>query len=134
MKNAISILLLCAAATLAPSSAADDIPPADKTAGIDLRSPEIAAKGMDILNTTCGGYCHGTGGGGFKAPPLRNRKDLSPDSLHATISFGRKRGGKFMPPWKGTLSDQEIWTVIAAIVSLRDAEPVQGGAGGASAH
>ncbi|MBX9965527.1 MAG: cytochrome c [Burkholderiales bacterium] len=117
-----------------PCVAADDIPPPDKTAGVDLQSPEVIAKGMEILNTTCGGYCHGTGGGGLKAPRLRNRDDLSPDSLHATISFGRKRGGKVMPPWKGTLSEQEIWTVIAAIVALRTAEPIAGGGAQSSNH
>lgn len=114
--------ILIALAIALPCRAADDIPPPDKTADVDLQSPEVIARGMEILNTTCGGYCHGTGGGGLKAPRLRNRTDLSPDSLHATISFGRKRGGKVMPPWKGTLSEQEIWTVIAAIVSLRTAE------------
>jgi mono/diheme cytochrome c family protein len=40
----------------------------------------------------------------------------------ATIKFGRKRAGKLMPAWAGTLSEQEMWTVIAAIVSLRHAD------------
>lgn len=126
--------MLIALAIALPCRAADDIPPPEKTAGIDLQSPEVIARGLEILNTTCGGYCHGTGGGGLKAPRLRNRTDLSPDSLHATISFGRKRGGKVMPPWKGTLSEQEIWTVIAAIVSLRDAEPGPAGTAPPAAH
>jgi mono/diheme cytochrome c family protein len=49
------------------------------------------------------------------------------DSLHATILSGRKRAGKLMPAWSGVLSEQQIWTVIAAIVSLRHVEPDPGG-------
>jgi mono/diheme cytochrome c family protein len=98
-----------------------ELPPPDKTAGVDLHDPQAIARGMEILSTTCGGYCHGPGARGFKAPALRNRPDLSPDALHATISFGRKRGGKLMPAWRGTLSEEQIWSVVAAIVSLRDA-------------
>jgi mono/diheme cytochrome c family protein len=96
-----------------------DIPPPDKAAGVDFRDPAVIEKGMAMLSSTCGGYCHGTEGRGFKGPSLRNRTDLSVDSLHATILFGRKRAGKLMPGWQGVLSEQDIYTVIAAIVSLR---------------
>ena len=103
-----------------------DVPPADKTAGVDVRDPEVAKKGMAMLSSTCGGYCHGTEGRGFKGPPLRNRTDLDVDSLHATITFGRKRAGKLMPAWGGVLSEEQIWTAIAAIVSLRHVDPDSG--------
>ena len=53
---------------------------------------------------------------------LRNRPDLTTDALHTTIFFGRRRAGKLMPAWGYTLSEQEIWTVLAAIVSLRHAD------------
>ena len=29
-----------------------------------------------------------------------------------------------MPGWKGLLTDEEIWTIVAYIVSLRDAPPI----------
>lgn len=105
----------------APWAAAEELPPPDKTAGVDLKDPEAIAKGMEMLNTTCGGYCHGPGGRGFKAPSLRNRTDLSTGALYAVISYGRKRAGKLMPGWKGMLSEEQIWSAVAAIVSLRDA-------------
>lgn len=104
---------------LADGNAEEDIPPPDQTAGVNLRDPETISKGMEMLSSTCGGYCHGTEGRGFKAPMLRNRPDLTVEALHNTIYFGRKRAGKLMPSWGDALSDQEIWTVIAAIVSLR---------------
>jgi len=105
----------------------NDIPPPDRSAGVDLRDPKAIEKGMEMLNSTCGGYCHGTAGRGYKGPPLRSRPDLTPEGMLATIKFGRKRAGKLMPAWEGTLSEQEMWTVIAAILSLRDAEPAASG-------
>jgi mono/diheme cytochrome c family protein len=128
------LLALSAAAVFAAANGDDDIPPPEITAGVDLRDPEVVAKGMLMLSSTCGGYCHGTEGRGFKAPSLRNRLDLSAESLHATISFGRKRAGKLMPGWQGTLSEQEIWTAIAAIVSLRHVEGDAASDGKAGAH
>ncbi len=120
------LLLLLLSAT--PGFTADttedrDIPATDKTAGVDLRDPEVVKKGMTMLSSTCGGYCHGTDGRGFKGPSLRNRTDLDVDSLRATIAFGRKRAGKLMPAWSGVLPEDQIWTAIAAIVSLRHVEP-----------
>ncbi len=103
--------------------AEEEIPPPEATGGVDLRDPQVIAKGLETLGSTCGGYCHGSMGSGYKGPALRNRPDLTPKGMFATISYGRKRAGKQMPAWKGTLSDQEIWTVIAAVVSLRHADP-----------
>ena len=120
-----SLLLVVALALPLAGDGADsdnDIPPLEKSAGVDLRDPKVVEKGMEMLNSTCGGYCHGTAGRGYKGPPLRNRPDLTPDEMLATIKFGRKRAGKLMPAWEGTLSEQERWTVIAAIVSLRHAD------------
>jgi mono/diheme cytochrome c family protein len=126
-------LALCLAYRVAPGGADQDLPPPEQTAGVDLRDPAAIAKGMEMLSGTCGGYCHGSEGRGFKGPALRDRPDLTTDTLHATIYFGRKRAGHLMPAWGGTLSEQQIWTVIAAIVSLRhadgDASPANAGSG-----
>ena len=100
----------------------EDLPPPDKTAGVDLRDPAVIAKGLEILSGTCGGYCHGSEGRGSKGPSLRNRTDLSPEELHTTIYFGRKRAGHLMPAWGGSLSEEKIWTVVAGIISLRHAD------------
>jgi mono/diheme cytochrome c family protein len=98
------------------------LPPPDKTAGVNLQDPAVISKGLEVLSGTCGGYCHGSEGRGSKGPSLRNRTDLTPEMLHTTIYFGRKRAGHLMPAWGGTLSEEQIWTVIAGIVSLRHAE------------
>ena len=116
-------LWLLAVCLAAGTVTAEDLPPPEKTGGIGLASPDVIAQGLDLLNKTCGGYCHGTEARGFKAPSLRNRSDLSVDSLHATISYGRTRAGKMMPAWKGSLPDDAIWSAVAAIVSLPNADP-----------
>lgn len=113
------LAVLCCSSVLAE----DDVPPPDKTGGIDLRDPAVIERGMQLLNTTCGGYCHGSNGRGFKAPALRARPDLTVKSIHSTVLYGRKRAGKMMPPWKGAIPDSDIWSAVAAIVSLRDAPP-----------
>jgi mono/diheme cytochrome c family protein len=126
----VATLALPLAGTAADADS--DVPPPEKSAGVDLRDPAVIEKGMLMLNSTCGGYCHGTAGRGYKGPPLRNRPDLTPDGMLATIKFGRKRAGKLMPGWAGTLSEEEMWTVIAAIVSLRHAEGEAGSSPGAA--
>jgi mono/diheme cytochrome c family protein len=123
MKPTKLLFALVTAALLACAAVAEEIPPPQKTGGIDLKDPEVIRRGSEILFTTCGGYCHGSDAGGFKGPALRARPDLEVRGLYATINFGRKRAGKIMPAWKGTLTDEQIWSVIAAVVSLRDAEP-----------
>lgn len=136
----LNLVLLPFVAALALPLAADaadsdsDIPPPEKSAGVDLRDPAVIEKGMQTLNSTCGGYCHGTAGRGYKGPPLRNRPDLTADGMLATIKFGRKRAGKLMPGWAGTLSEQEMWTVIAAIVSLRHADGEAGDGSKGAGH
>jgi mono/diheme cytochrome c family protein len=117
------ILALVIALFAVPPALADEIPPPEKTGGIDLNDPDVIKRGSEILFSTCGGYCHGSDAGGFKGPALRARPDLEVKGLYATINFGRKRAGKIMPAWKGTLTDEQIWSVIAAVVSLRTAEP-----------
>lgn len=124
-KKSLALFALCLLLGVSLPSAvrADAIPPSEKTGGVDLRDPEVIKRGSEILFTTCGGYCHGSDAGGFKGPALRARPDLEIKGLYAVITFGRKRAGKIMPAWKGTLTEEQIWSVIAAVVSLRDAEP-----------
>jgi mono/diheme cytochrome c family protein len=99
--------------------AAAETPPPDQTGGVDLASPAVIERGMQLLNSACGGYCHGSEGRGLKAPSLRNRTDLTWKSIHATVTYGRKRAGKMMPAWKGSLPDEDIWAAVAAVLSLQ---------------
>ncbi len=127
-------IALAGAQFSAPSCAATDIPPPDQTGGIDLGSPAVIERGMQLLNSACGGYCHGTEGRGLKAPSLRNRTDLAWNAIHATVTYGRKRAGKMMPAWKGSLPDEDIWAAVAAILSLRHADGESAGAPKPATH
>ncbi len=91
------------------------------TAGVDLQDPDVIREGGAAFNGVCAGYCHGTNGTAKRGPALRNRPELHELSLYHTILNGRRRSGNPMPGWKGILSDEEIWTIIAYIVSLREA-------------
>lgn len=120
---ACAALLAPAALVSAPPAAADLLGP-ERTAGVDLADPAVIREGGEKFNGLCAGYCHGTAGTAKRGPALRNRPELHETALYATILNGRKRGGNPMPGWKGLLPDEDIWTIIAYIVSLRDAPPI----------
>jgi len=112
----LSIALL-AGVVVNAAAFAQDAPP------IDLKNPAAIAAGQQGFDMTCTGYCHGKDGIVGGAPALRGRTDLTPERIHATIANGKRPpGGKIMPAWRGTLSDQQIWELTAFIVSLRDAK------------
>jgi mono/diheme cytochrome c family protein len=86
------------------------------------------ARGREIFAAKCtpchGQKGHGDGPGAASLQPkprnLTDAKYLSalPDELlFKTISEGGAAMGKspFMPPWKGVLSDTDIWDVVAYI-------------------
>jgi mono/diheme cytochrome c family protein len=85
----------------------------------DLNNPEVIAQGKKRFNRSCF-YCHGYEGIGGKGASLQRRPDLTPELIFNTISNGRIRGSSVMPPWKNTLSEEEITQLVAYIVSLRD--------------
>jgi|SRR5579859_648691 len=85
----------------------------------DLSNPEVIAQGKKRFNRSCF-YCHGYEGTGGKGATLQRRADLTPQVIFDTISNGRVRGSATMPPWKSTLSEEEIIQLVAYIVSLRD--------------
>jgi mono/diheme cytochrome c family protein len=85
----------------------------------DLANPDVIAQGKKRFNRSCF-YCHGYEGEGGKGATLQRRPDLTPQVIFDTISNGRVRGSGTMPPWKSTLSEEEITQLVAYIVSLRD--------------
>jgi len=85
----------------------------------NLSNPDVIAAGKKRFNRSCF-YCHGYEASGGKAATLQRRPDLAPDFIFNTISNGRTRGSAVMPPWKNTLSEEEISQLVAYIVSLRD--------------
>ena len=85
----------------------------------DLANPDVIAAGKKRFNRSCF-YCHGFEGEGGKGASLQRRPDLTPEIIFKTISNGRVRGSSVMPPWKNTLSEEEITQLVAYILSLRN--------------
>jgi mono/diheme cytochrome c family protein len=85
----------------------------------DLNNPDVIALGKARFNRSCF-YCHGYEGSGGKAATLQRRSDLTPEVIFNTISNGKIRGSAIMPPWKNTLSEEEITQLVAYILSLRE--------------
>ena len=67
------------------------MPAREQTAGVNLRHSIVVSKGMEILSSTCSGYCHGIEGWGFKARALRKRADLTMHSMRQSISVASGR-------------------------------------------
>lgn len=87
-----------------------------------LKDPVFIAEGSKLFGPTCGNaYCHGTGGGGGGAPRLRG-KGLESSYLFKTISNGIP--GTAMPSFKAELSEEQVWKLIAFIMSDADASVV----------
>jgi cytochrome c oxidase cbb3-type subunit 3 len=64
----------------------------------------------------CSG-CHFQGGGGI-GPPLMDDQWIygsDPSQIFTTIMEGRPNG---MPAWKGKLSNQEVWEIVAFVRSM----------------
>jgi putative heme-binding domain-containing protein len=80
-----------------------------------LKDPQSIAEGARLFAPTCGtGYCHGSGGSGGGAPKLRGR-NFEPDYLFKTISNGV--AGTPMIPFKSQYSEDQIWRLVAYIMS-----------------
>ncbi|NUQ20351.1 MAG: cytochrome c [Gemmatimonadaceae bacterium] len=69
------------------------------------------------VQMNCAG-CHGLAGGGAIGPPLMDDKWIygsDPSNIFATIVEGRPNG---MPSWKGKLSNDQIWQLVAYVRDL----------------
>jgi mono/diheme cytochrome c family protein len=85
----------------------------------NLKSPEMIAEGRAFYNRRCTGQCHGTDGGeAFDGSILIGKAYLDPTFVYVTLITGRP--GSAMPSWKGRLTDDELWKVIAFVSSLGD--------------
>lgn len=88
-----------------------NVPPFDLTDGAAIK------EGAALFATRCTGYCHARGGGPGRAPKLRGRT-FDKDYLFQAIA----NGIVVMPAWKGILSDEQIWAIVAYILSLSHVE------------
>jgi mono/diheme cytochrome c family protein len=87
---------------------------------------DAAAKGADVFKAYCE-VCHGQQGHGdgpaaaSLSPKPKNlaalQVDVGDDYLYWRISTGRE--GTAMIAWKGILTDEQIWQVIAFVRTLK---------------
>jgi cytochrome c oxidase cbb3-type subunit 3 len=98
-------------------------PPAMTTPPFPLDDPQAVAEGARRFSASCTGYCHGREGRVARAPKLRG-KTYEPGFLFTRISNGYPAGqtGLPMPAFQTTLPPEEIWKVVAYIMSLSTAK------------
>ena len=86
-----------------------------------LDDPDAIAQGAKRFSASCTGYCHGREGRVSRAPKLRG-KAYDPNFLYARISNGLPAGqsGLPMPSFQTMLQPDEIWKIVAYIMSLSD--------------
>lgn len=84
----------------------------------DLKQAAVIASGEALFNRRCAGKCHGLDAyAGEDAPSLHERSHLTPMIAYVMINYGRP--GTAMPSWKERLPDEDIWRLVAYVVSLQ---------------
>ena len=131
MKKVLFAVLVVAAFVLAAcgGSAAVATPapvPADWAGKTSPLGPDAATAGAEVFKTNCES-CHGTQGhgdgpaGAALDPTPKNLPELMPlvgdDFLYWRINTGKPGTG--MVAWKGVLTDEQIWQVIAYVRTLK---------------
>jgi mono/diheme cytochrome c family protein len=118
------VLLLAAAIALALPTPADvhaegmrQPPPAATTPPFPLDDPEAVAEGARRFSASCTGYCHGKEGRVSRAPKLRG-KTYEPAYLYGRIANGFPP----MPAFQTVLPPEEIWKLVAYLMSLSTAK------------
>ena len=87
---------------------------------VDLNDPAVVGAGRILFARSCSvGYCHGAEGRAGGGPRLRG-KPWDPGYLYRVTAEGIPRSS--MPGWKEKLSQDEIWSVVAYVMSLSDPE------------
>jgi mono/diheme cytochrome c family protein len=88
-----------------------------------LDDPAMIAEGAHRFSASCTGYCHGREGRVSRAPKLRG-KTYEPSYLYARIAQGSPGGasGLVMPAFGSMLPPDEIWKLVAFIMSLSNAK------------
>ena len=87
---------------------------------VDLEDAAVVGAGRILFARSCSvGYCHGAEGRAGGGPRLRG-KPWEPGYLYRVTAEGIPRSS--MPGWKEKLSQDEIWSVVAYVMSLSDPE------------
>ena len=84
----------------------------------ELDQATVIASGEALFNRRCAGKCHGLDAfAGEDAPSLHERSHLTASIAYVMIAYGRP--GTAMPPWRERLSEEDIWRLVAYVVSLQ---------------
>lgn len=83
----------------------------------ELRNPDWIAEGRKKFVQTCA-FCHGVEGQAGKTRSFKTREGWDPQIIHDTIAEGRVNGPNVMPSWKGSITDDLIWKLVAYVKSL----------------
>lgn len=83
----------------------------------DLDDAQAVAEGRRLFQANCTGYCHGKEGRISRAPALRGRQFESA-YLYARIAHGWPP----MPAFRDLLDPEDIWRLVAYILSLKEAK------------
>jgi mono/diheme cytochrome c family protein len=129
MKTVVILIVVAAAAVGLPAAAivrAQGMrqPSADVTKPpFPLDDPKAIEEGAHRFSASCTGYCHGREGRVSRAPKLRG-KTYDPNFLYARIAGGSPSGasGLVMPAFASTLPPEEIWKLVAYVMSLSNAK------------
>ena len=82
------------------------------------------SEGKRLYNWFNCAVCHAPGGGGGMGPPLIDqewRYGSAPEQIFQTIQEGRPRG---MPSFRGRISDDDTWKIVAYVRSLTEHTPI----------
>lgn len=83
----------------------------------DLRSSVWIAEGRTKFLSACS-FCHGSKGDAGKVKSFTERSNWDPQAIHDVIVNGRVRGANVMPALGQSMSDDEVWRIVAYIKSL----------------
>jgi cytochrome c oxidase cbb3-type subunit 3 len=119
------VLSLLAAAVNGIAQTQGMRPPSGDTAKppFALDDANAIEEGHKRFSASCTGYCHGREGRVSRAPKLRG-KTYDPAFLYSRISGGSPAGptGLVMPAFQTMLPPEEIWKLVAYIMSLSNAK------------
>jgi mono/diheme cytochrome c family protein len=123
MRTPLVLLVAAAIALALPAPAAvraqgmRQPPPAATAPPFPLDDPEAVAEGARRFSASCTGYCHGKEGRVSRAPKLRG-KTYEPAYLYGRIANGFPP----MPAFQTVLPPEEIWKLVAYLMSLSNAK------------
>jgi mono/diheme cytochrome c family protein len=122
----LSALVLAACGGGSSAPAALDPVPADYAGATNPLGADAATAGAEVFATNCAS-CHGEKGygdgpaGAALDPAPKNLVEVAAlagdDYLHWRINTGKE--GTAMIAWKGVLTDDQIWQVVAYIRTLK---------------